>query len=170
MADIAQQGQLKEAVAAQKAAQKAPPAAPPHFDPAVFIGLCEGEPGDLLRIEQEIAGPLTMRRAGGGAPLRPLGLRRVHASSSITLLDLSDDGKSLTLTHNNDPKPVPFKRLPDYRASAEERAALAGRYYSDELDAAWTLTDQKEGLVLKGTGSGGAALAGVKPDLLEGPR
>ncbi|MGM9514839.1 serine hydrolase domain-containing protein [Roseateles sp. DB2] len=165
VADIALQGQFKEA----PATQAAPTAAPAGFDPAIFIGLYEGEPGDLLHIEKAASGPLTLRRGGGGAALRPLGPRRMQSASGITQLDLADDGKTLTLTRNDEPKPMSFKRLPDYRASAAERAALAGRYHSDELGAEWTLSNQQEGLTLKGSGSGEAMLVGVKPDLLEGP-
>ena len=165
VADVVLAGQFKDA----PAAQAAPAAAPADFDPAVFVGVFEGEPGDILRIEKQASGPLTMRRGGGGAALRALGLRRVQSTSGITQLDLSDDGKALTLTRNDDPKPVPFKRLPDYRAGAAEQAALAGRYYSAELGAEWTLSSKKDGFALKGPGAEEAPVSALKADLLEGP-
>jgi CubicO group peptidase (beta-lactamase class C family) len=171
VADVALAGQFKDAPAAQaaQAAPAAPAAAPADFDPSVFVGLYEGEPGDILRIEKQGSGPLAMRRAGGGAALRALGLRRVQSTSGITQLDLADDGKSLTLTRNDDPKPVQFKRLPEYRASAAEQAALTGRYYSGEVGAEWTLSSQQDKLTLKGPGAESAPLSALKPDLLEGP-
>ena len=165
VADIALAGQFKDT----PTAQAAPPAAPADFDPGVFVGLYEGEPGDVLRIEKQASGPLTMRRAGGGAALRALGLRRVQSTSGITQLDLADDGKSLTLTRNDDPKPVLFKRLPEYRASAAERGALVGRYYSAEVGAEWTLSLKQDQLTLKGPGAEEAPVSALKADLLEGP-
>ncbi len=165
VADVALAGQFKDT----PAAQAAPAAAPADFDPSLFVGLYEGEPGDILRIEKQGSGPLAMRRAGGGAALRALGLRRVQSTSGITQLDLADDGKSLTLTRNDDPKPVQFKRLPEYRASAAEQAALTGRYYSGEVGAEWTLSSQQDRLTLKGPGAESAPLSALKPDLLEGP-
>ncbi len=168
VADVALAGQFKDTPAAQ-AAPAAPAAAPADFDPSLFVGLYEGEPGDILRIEKQGSGPLAMRRAGGGAALRALGLRRVQSTSGITQLDLADDGKSLTLTRNDDPKPVQFKRLPAYRASAAEQAALTGRYYSGEVGAEWTLSSQQDKLTLKGPGAESAPLSALKPDLLEGP-
>ena len=165
VADVVLAGQFKDA----PAAQAAPAAAPADFDATVFVGLYEGEPGDILRIEQQASGPLTMRRAGGGAALRALGLRRVQSTSGITQLDLSDDGRTLTLTRNDDPKPVPFKRLPDYRATAADQAALTGRYHSAEVGAEWTLSSSKDGFSLKGPGAEEAQVSALRADLLEGP-
>lgn len=165
VADVVLAGQFKDA----PAAQAAPTAAPADFNPAVFVGLYEGEPGDILRIEKQASGALAMRRAGGGAALRALGLRRVQSHSGITQLDLADDGKTLTLTRNDDPKPVPFKRLPDYQPGAAEQAALSGRYYSAEVGAEWTLSSKKDGLTLKGPGAQEAQVSALKTDLLEGP-
>lgn len=165
VADVALASQFKDA----PAAQAGPSAAPADFDPSVFVGLYEGEPGDILRIEKQASGPLAMHRAGGGAALRALGLRRVQSTSGITQLDLADDGKSLTLTRNDDPKPVLFKRLTEYRASAAEQAALVGRYHSAELGTEWTLSIKQDRLTLKGAGADEAPVSAIKPDLLEGP-
>ncbi len=165
VADVVLAGQFKDT----PAAQAAPSAAPAGFDPAVFVGLYEGEPGDILRIEKQASGALAMRRAGGGAALRAIGLRRMQSHSGITQLDLADDGKTLTLTRNDDPKPVPFKRLPDYQAGAAEQASLTGRYYSAEVGAEWTLSSKKDGLTLKGPGAQEAQVSALKADLLEGP-
>ncbi len=165
VADIVLAGRFKSA----PAAQTTPVAEPADFDPSLFIGLYEGEPGDLLHIEQPPSGPLAMRRAGSGAALRPLAARRVQSGSGITQLELSADGRSITLTRNDDPKPVLFKRLPAYRANAAEQTLLTGHYYSAELGAEWLLSTKKDGLMIKGAGVGEAPLTGVKPELLEGP-
>lgn len=168
VAELVLAGQFKDAPTAQ-AAPAPSAAAPADFDPTVFVGRYEGEPGDILRIEKKASGPLTIRRGGGGAALRPLGLRRVQSTSGVTQLDLSDDGQTLTLTRNDDPKPVQFKRLPDYRASAAEQAALTGRYYSAEVGAEWVLSSKQDGLALKGPGAEEAPVSALKRDLLEGP-
>lgn len=170
VSDVVLDGQFKDAPVAVAAAPAATPAAAPaDFDPAPFIGRYQDADGELLYIERQASGQLTMKRGPGGSPLKALAARRMQSTSGITTLDLAPDGQTITLARRDESRAVPFKRLPDYRATAADMTALAGTYYSAEVGAEWQLKSEGAALKLKAAGVGEASLAGVTSDLLAGP-
>lgn len=170
ISDVVLDGQFKDAPAAVAAAPAATaPAAPADFDPTPFIGRYQDAEGELLHIERQDSGQLTMKRGPGGSPLKPLAARRMQSTSGITTLDLAPDGQTIALARRDEPKSVTFKRLPDYRATAADMTALAGSWYSAEVGAEWQLKSDGTGLKLKAAGVGDASLTGVTQDLLAGP-
>lgn len=165
VSDVVLADQFKDA----PAAAPTPTAAPADFDPTPFLGRYQDADGELLYIERQASGQLTMKRGPGGSPIKPLAARRMQSTSGITTLELAPDGQTITLARRDESRTVPFKRLPDYRATAADMTALAGTYYSAELGAEWQLKSEGAALKIKAAGVGEAPLTGVTSDLLAGP-
>lgn len=87
---------------------------------------------DVRRIE--LHGDTLKAMIGPGYPLRPLGADRYEIVGAGVILTMRPprNGEPATMTTDDDPDDV-YVQLAAWTPSAEEIAAFAGTYYSDEL-------------------------------------
>lgn len=87
---------------------------------------------DVRRIE--LHGDTLKAMVGPGYPLRPLGADRyeIVGAGVILVLRPPRSGEPATMTTEDDPGDV-YVQLPAWSPSADDLAAFAGTYYSDEL-------------------------------------
>ena len=125
--------------------------APESFDPSTFDAFAgryeqEGSPGYTLRIGRD-GERYTMQLAGQEAweitPVGPSSFR--HSGGLVITFNVSPDGSVETASA---PRlgDQPFFRIPT-EPEALVLSDFAGRYYSEELDAAYTVRVEDDGLV-----------------------
>lgn len=106
----------------------------PHSTLAALAGVYRDTDGfEVRRIELE--NDTLVAEVGPGYPLRPLGDDRFEIVGVGAIIELqpSRDGQPGTMTMEDGDDPDIFVKMPDWNPSADDLAAFAGTYHSDEL-------------------------------------
>jgi len=148
--------------------QLQPVVEPPAQVAAAQIGGAAGlywsdslEAAGRLVIENGLA---SWRSAFGGpsAPLRSSGGRPFLIGVGPATLTVNDDSTLLIRTGNGEP--TRYRRAAEWTPTAADRAALAGKYASDELGVTWEIVAAGDSLVLHRRKSQPAKLTSVIQD------
>jgi CubicO group peptidase (beta-lactamase class C family) len=150
------------------AAKVAPPGpklyAGAKLDPALLSGAYVSD-GDQSAVRLGVSkGALVLQSAGRDLVLVQTGPRRFEASHSPITVEFDADWQGLVVAMQGEKEP-PYRRVTSYSPTPEDVATLAGRYYSVELGATWTIRVKNGVAYLNRRAVGESAVTAVSKDI-----
>jgi CubicO group peptidase (beta-lactamase class C family) len=152
-------------VAEKAAGKKTDAKAAPPLAPAALGGAYVSEGAQrALRIGADKDGALVVSAGSFSLPMAQTGPRRFESKRYPVALDFDADGQGFLLLNDGLADP-PFKRAAPWTPTADDLAALAGRYHSGELGTDWTIRVDNGVAYVKGRAVGESKLDPVSKDV-----